>query len=94
MSLGIDEFLNHPQTLEAIAAVEHERWSHWQRYLHEQCIPQDDGSLVIPAHLASRWSRQMDMSYSELSKKEQESDREQAQSYIERLRLLALDLPK
>lgn len=36
----------------------------------------------------------MDMSYSELSKKEQESDREQAQSYIERLRLLALDLPK
>lgn len=81
-------FLDDPETLEAIAAVEHERWSHWQRYLHEQCIPAADGTLTIPAHLATRWRRQMETPYSGLSNEEKESDREQALSYIEVLKNL------
>lgn len=72
--------------LEVIAAVEHERWSHWQRYLHSQCDAMPDGSLVIPAALATRWDRQMHTPYEDLSDAERASDREQAQHYLAALR--------
>ncbi len=68
--------------LEQLAAIEHERWSHWQRYLHEKCIPQQDGSLLIPADLARRWVEQSSTAYAELSEKEKDSDREQVRKYL------------
>jgi hypothetical protein len=82
-------FLDTPDALEVVAAVEHERWSHWQRYLHEQCTSLRDGSLVIPSHLVGRWARQMTTSYSELSDDEKASDREQAREYIAALKRIA-----
>ena len=71
---------------EVIAAIEHERWSHWQRYLHEQCAVNEDGSLTIPAELAARWARQMNTPYDALTEKEKDSDREQADAYLRALR--------
>lgn len=71
------------QLLEEIAAVEHERWSHWQRYLHEQCTLQEDGSLNIPPSLVARWTQQLDTTYAELSEEEKQSDRELAVGYID-----------
>lgn len=68
--------------IEALAALEHERWSHWQRYVHAQCERQSDGSLMIPADLASRWEKQMSTPYSDLSEAEQESDRKQVLRYL------------
>ncbi|MFF3657341.1 hypothetical protein [Streptomyces olivochromogenes] len=69
--------------MEELASVEHERWSHWQRYLHSQCVrDNDDGSLIIPAVLVQRWEQQMNTPYSELSEKEKESDREQVRRYL------------
>lgn len=68
--------------LEELAAIEHERWSHWQRYLHEQCAPGPDGSLIIPANQARRWSTQMNTPYHQLSHDERESDREQVRRYL------------
>jgi hypothetical protein len=68
--------------LEQLAAVEHERWSHWQRYLHAQCRPASDGSLVIPAALVSRWAEQMWTDYAALTEAEKESDREQVRRYL------------
>jgi hypothetical protein len=68
--------------LETLAALEHDRWSHWQRYLHDQCRHQDNGSLVIPAELARRWSRQASTAYQDLSEEEKESDREQVSRYL------------
>jgi hypothetical protein len=50
--------------------------------MHAQCEPKDDGSLVIPAELVARWTKQMDTSYSELSEHEKESDREQVRRYL------------
>jgi hypothetical protein len=68
--------------MELLAAVEHERWSHWQRYLHSQCVPAEDGSLVIPAALVSKWTRQMSTAYADLTEVERESDREQVRKYL------------
>lgn len=67
---------------ERLAAIEHERWSHWQRYLHGKCAHGPDGSLVIPAKLVQQWERQMTTAYGELEDSEKESDREQVSRYL------------
>jgi hypothetical protein len=68
--------------METLAEVEHERWSHWQRYLHSKCERASDGSLVIPADLVEQWESQMNTPYSALSEAEKESDREQVRRYL------------
>lgn len=78
----IREVLEDEQTVERLAAIEHERWAHWQRYVHEQCERQEDGSLVIPAELAERWETQIETPYAELSEQEKDSDREQVHRYL------------
>lgn len=70
------------EVVEELASVEHERWSHWQRYLHSKCIRNEDGSLTIPAELAQRWELQMNTPYIELSDVEKQSDREQVHRYL------------
>lgn len=66
---------------ERLAAIEHERWADWQRWVHEQCKPLLGGGLVIPAHLVYRWVRQIDTPYDQLSEAEKRSDREQVNRY-------------
>lgn len=70
------------ELMEALAAAEHARWSHWQRYLHSRCFAQPDGSLTIPPELVETWARQMATPYSELSEREKQSDREQVARYL------------
>lgn len=70
------------QAIEELAAIEHQRWSHWQRYMHEKGAKLDDGSLVIPPYLVSRWERQFDTPYERLSEIEKESDRQQVKKYL------------
>ena len=80
---------NLERDIDAFAAIEHERWSHWQEYLHSKCAKQPDGSLVIPAELACRWDAQMKKTFDKLSFEEQESDREQVRKYFPLLKSLA-----
>lgn len=68
--------------MDELAAIEHERWSHWQRYMHSMGIRQKDGSLILPAELVERWDRQAATDYDDLSTKEKESDREQVSRYL------------
>lgn len=68
--------------LETLAHIEHERWSHWQRYLHSKGRRQPDGSLLIPAHLVAQWDRQIAKPYAEMSEGEKESDRDQVRKYL------------
>jgi hypothetical protein len=69
--------------LEVLAAVEHERWSHWQRYMHSKCVRHgNEGALLIPADLVKQWEKQIATPYSELSEAEKESDREQVRKYL------------
>ena len=69
---------------EKLAAIEHERWADWQRYLHSKCgrIVGTGGSLAIPAELVEQWERQIATPYADLSEKEKESDREQVRKYL------------
>lgn len=68
--------------VEELAALEHQRWARWQRYMHEKGKVQPDGSLLIDKELVSRWERQIGTPYSGLSEREKESDREQVREYL------------
>lgn len=68
--------------IEELAAIEHERWSHWQRYMHGKGAVQPDGSLLLPAHLVKRWESQAQTDYAHLTDQERESDREQVRKYL------------
>ncbi|KZX20528.1 hypothetical protein [Rathayibacter tanaceti] len=74
--------LESSELLEHLADAEHRRWAHWQQYLHDQCEPRADGSLVIPAHLVERWTTQIKTPYADLSPDEQESDKDQVRQYL------------
>ncbi|MBX9822590.1 hypothetical protein [Afipia birgiae] len=68
--------------VEELAAIEHERWAHWQKYVHGKGHRQPDGSLILPADLVSHWERQMATRYHDLSENEKRSDREQVMKYF------------
>lgn len=68
--------------LEELANIEHERWSHWQKYMHSKGERKSDGSLVIPAEFVEKWELQISTPYSKLSEEEKESDRDQVRKYL------------
>jgi len=68
--------------LEQLAAIEHERWAHWQRFMHGKGERKPDGSLVLPADLVAQWERLIETPYAQLTDKERESDREQVRRYL------------
>jgi hypothetical protein len=68
--------------LEELAAIEHERWAHWQRYVHSIGDRRPDGSVVLPADLVQRWDAQIATPYQDLSESEKASDREQVHRYL------------
>lgn len=68
--------------VERLATIEHERWSHWQKYMHGKALKQSNGSLLIPPNLVEQWERQLSTPYSDLSEAEKESDREQVRKYL------------
>lgn len=77
--------------VETLADIEHERWSHWQRYMHAQCERRPDGSLTIPSNLVSQWERQSVTPYAKLTEAERKSDRDQVMRYLPTV-LDALDI--
>ena len=68
---------------EALAELCHEQWSGWMDHLFGLCVKQGDGSVVIPAQLYSRWHRQMQTRYDDLSESEQASDRREARKFAD-----------
>ncbi len=69
-------FLDRPLR-EVLADLEHQRWAKWQAYVHNRGSRNLDGSITIPSELVSRWDRQIDTSYMELSEKEKDMDRKE-----------------
>ena len=68
--------------LERLAYIEHDRWAHWQRYMHGKAHKLPNGALVISPELVAQWERQLLTPYDQLSEKEKESDREQVRKYL------------
>ncbi|MEE9611966.1 MAG: hypothetical protein V3W19_11975 [Desulfatiglandales bacterium] len=69
------------ELFEKLAAIEHERWSDWQKWVHNRCHEVSDGSLIIPGPYVKQWKRQIATPYAELSEEEKESDRDQVRRY-------------
>ncbi len=58
------EVNKYEELLEKVAALEHEQWSHWTEYMLDNLTPEN----------IERWRRQIKIDYSDLTRKEQESD--------------------
>lgn len=76
---------------EKLAAIEHERWSDWQNYMHSKCIKDENGNLVIPASLVKHWERLIDTCYEDMTEREKDSDREQVDRYWALIREAEVD---
>lgn len=77
--------MNNPKLdkfIEEGAALEHERWAGWQKYLHSHCVRDSMGNLIIPAKSVRHWERQIITPYEDLMEEEKESDRKEVRKYI------------
>lgn len=71
---------------ERFADVAHAVWAHWMTYMFSKGYLGMDGDWHLPADLYRRWARQAKTPYADLTGKEQESDRDQADKYLAALR--------
>lgn len=85
-----DKSPTQPMELEALreqlAAIEHERWSDWQRWVHSlmgemQQAGKGTGLMAISKKYVDRWQHQIATPYAELSEREKASDMEQVDRY-------------
>jgi len=76
-----------------LATIEHDRWAHWQAYVHARGEHQADGSLVLPPELVRRWQSQIETSFGNLSEAEKESDRDQVRRYLPLIASVLTKLP-
>src|SRR3990167_924229 len=67
---------------EALADLEHDRWSRWQRYLHSKCVRSADCSLTIPAGYVAALERLAATDYADLSEEQKDSDRKEADNAL------------
>lgn len=81
--------------LEKLAALEHEQWAGWMKYLFEKASPIPEaigGGVHIMREEHERWKRQIDTSYEDLSEKEKESDRIEARKVLAIVKAESADL--
>ena len=76
---------NEAELREKLAAIEHERWADWQKWVHKQLVVHDDPDgkphWCLPPEVIDAWEAQIATPYSNLSEKEKDSDREQVDRY-------------
>jgi len=73
------------ELLEKLAALEHERWAGWMRYLFTKGEDLPNGLVLLGGNWADRWRRQMDTPYEQLSEAEKESGRKEVRKTLELL---------
>ena len=74
---------NEQELREQLAAIEHERWADWQAWCHKvlrEMIRYNDMESNLE-EILSRWEKQIETPYAELSEAEKQSDREQVDRY-------------
>ena len=65
---------------EKLAAIEHERWADWQKWVHD-CMDKLPDGAFLPLELWVRWEKQIKTPYEKLSEREKQSDRDQVDRY-------------
>lgn len=82
--------MKNEELFEKLAAIEHERWADWQRYVHSKCVRvidvEEDGTetlreVTLPVELFQHWERQINTPYDELTEDEKDKDRDQVHRY-------------
>ncbi len=68
---------------EELAKLAHEQWSGWISYMFGVCTKTDKGELTIPKWAVDRWKRQAKTPYSELTTAEMDSDRKEADKFLD-----------
>lgn len=68
---------------EELAKLAHSQWSGWMEYLFSKCEVSPDGTMTIPKWAVDRWSRQVKTKYDDLDQSEKDSDRTEADKFIE-----------
>lgn len=67
---------------EKLAELCHSQWSGWMQYLFDKGTFNEDGTWTMPVWAVTRWQRQMNAAYAELSDAEQENDRAEADRFL------------
>lgn len=67
---------------ELVAALCHEQWSGWMKYMFNLCRFNSLGDTLIPMEFVARWKRQMETNYDSLPENEKDSDRIEADKFI------------
>lgn len=67
---------------EELAALAHEQWSGWVKYMFKCMTHNDDGTSTVPEWACQRWVRQMYTPYADLPENEKESDRTEADKVL------------
>ena len=74
--------LTQPDVREKLAALCHEQWSGWMKYLFSKCSRMEFGSWIIPRKDVEHWQRQIGLPYARLRDDEKNSDRKEADRII------------
>lgn len=74
--------MTEAQLRETLADLSHEIWASWMLYLFSWCKQHESGGVLIPADFVRHWKRQIHTEYRDLTEKEQNSDREQADKIL------------
>ncbi len=67
---------------EELAKYAHNQWTGWMDYLFEKSIDNSDGTVTIPKWAVDRWKAQCKTNYEDLSEKEKDSDRSEADGML------------
>ncbi len=70
---------------EELANLCHDQWSGWMKYLFSKCVTTGQ-NVTIPDYYFDRRYQQMNTTYSDLSEREKEPDRIEADKFIELLK--------
>lgn len=67
---------------EKLAAIEHERWADWQKWVHQSTHKGSQGEITFNSYdQFMEWERQINTPYADLSDREKASDMEQVDRY-------------
>jgi hypothetical protein len=79
--------------VERLAALEHERWSGWMRYLFTKGYCRDDGAFVMNAESVHWWTHLAETPYADLTEESKESDRAEVRKTLALLSAAGVQVP-